>query len=72
MNEMQIMKTPSLLLLTTLFALPVFGADDFRSPMESNPISSAADTPMGNTSAVLRGYGKLELHRVAGRDEWVF
>jgi len=51
-------------------AAPSTGAQTPSS--SSGPISAAADTPMGDVSAVLRGYGKVKLHRVAGKDEWIF
>ena len=43
----------------------------FADPASTSPIGSATDTPTGDTSADLRGYGKLTLSRPTP-NEWVF
>ena len=65
------MKISSAFFLSLLFAASAFAADDSRSPADSSPIGSAADTPTGDTSAVLRGYGKIKLSR-QGDNQWTF
>ena len=56
--------------LGVIAAAPSNGAE--CPACRSSPIGAAADTPVGDVSAALRGYGKLKLTRVPGKDEWVF
>ena len=66
------MKILAALTLSIFFAVPLFAAEDSSSAADGTPIGSATDTPVGDTSAALRGYGQLKLSKVAGKDEWTF
>jgi hypothetical protein len=58
--------------LLTAFTLPAFAADSAAPAPDTTPIGSATDTPTGNSSAALRGYGQLTLSHADGKTEWTF
>jgi hypothetical protein len=60
------------LLLLTALGLPAFAADSSAPAPDTTPIGSATDTPTGDTSAVLRGYGQITLSHDDAKSEWTF